>query len=294
MNNYKIKCNNDILLKCLGNLFPFDFNVNKKLFSISYSNDFLVLLNQITDNKLEDLFTQYLSKSINKYISSIVSLTTTNYGLTNKFKLSTLVQSDEEYIVINNNIRVVINTDGIDFYIPKIKVYETLSSLTEKRFFNKWKKLFETFAFEYNPIKPYDMSIHDNNFDEHGGHTKINRKHFNRSESETENEVIDDTTTNGYKGFNSDSYSDVDRSKNTSNDTSKNTEKVDITGEVDTTHGRTVESDRNITRSGNIGNITQQELIERERKLWEYQLYDIIFRDLDSIYTRPKYIRGCF
>lgn len=288
---YALRYNNELLMNCLGNLFPFNFEINSKYFSIGYSDNFKKLLNKITGDNLVDFFINYVSKSINKKISSNVQLLITNYGLVNDFIGNVDVICNNGKVVIGNGDKVfVISNKKQDFYVPKKDVYTILSRLTENRFFKKWEKLYESLAFEYNPIRPYDMEISDNNFDKHGGHTIIDRDHHNVSKSSSENEVIDDTTENSYQGFNSNSYNPVDKSKNTSKDVSENSEKVDIDAQIDTTHGRTVESTRNITRSGNIGNITQQELIERERNLWEYQIYDVMFRDLDSIYVRAKYM----
>lgn len=243
--------------KTLGDLFDFTIENITEHFNVGYSEELLTLLNEITDNDIDSLFIQYVGKSRNKCLSSTVNFCSLNYGYGENGEFSN-------------------------------ELYLTLSKLTNNRYYKKWKKIFDTFSLEYNPIKPYDMTIHDHNYDEHGGETVIDRTHSD--ESEITNETEYDTTENGYQGFNSENYNPVDKSSNTSKDTSSS--KVDVEGQVKTTHGRTVDSDRDITRSGNIGNITQQELIERERELWKYQIYDIIFRDLDSVYTRPKYYEG--
>ena len=45
------------------------------------------------------------------------------------------------------------------------------------------------------------------------------------------------------------------------------------------------EYDTTLTRSGNIGVTTSQQMIESERKLWEYNIFKQIYEDVDDILT---------
>lgn len=44
-----------------------------------------------------------------------------------------------------------------------------------------------------------------------------------------------------------------------------------------------------LTRSGNIGVTTSQQMIQSERDLWEWNFFDKVFRDIDTFLTIPIY-----
>lgn len=46
---------------------------------------------------------------------------------------------------------------------------------------------------------------------------------------------------------------------------------------------------RTLTRSGNIGVTTAQQMIESEIALWQWNFFDMVFQDVDTILTSPKY-----
>ena len=51
-----------------------------------------------------------------------------------------------------------------------------------------------------------------------------------------------------------------------------------------------VDSDRVLTRAGNIGVMTTQDMIQQERDVWTWNFfYDIVFRDLDKLLTLQVY-----
>lgn len=118
----------------------------------------------------------------------------------------------------------------------------------------RWKKLYETTQFDYNPIWNKDGTI---------------------SETETRaltNSAETDTTGNGSNlhqvaGFNTDETA---------------TDYTDTTGSTGHMTGSGAE-DENITRSrtesGNIGVTTTQQMIKEEREIWDFNIIDIIVRD---------------
>ena len=55
---------------------------------------------------------------------------------------------------------------------------------------------------------------------------------------------------------------------------------------TDTTAGT---SSRRITRTGNIGTNTFQNLLQQERNLWMYNFFEQVFKDVDSVLTIPIY-----
>ena len=55
---------------------------------------------------------------------------------------------------------------------------------------------------------------------------------------------------------------------------------------TDTTAGT---SFRKLTRKGNIGTNTFQNLLQQERNLWIYDFFEQVFKDVDSVLTIPIY-----
>lgn len=55
---------------------------------------------------------------------------------------------------------------------------------------------------------------------------------------------------------------------------------------TDTTAGT---SSRKLTRKGNIGTNTFQNLLQQERNIWMYDFFEQIFKDVDSVLTIPIY-----
>lgn len=55
---------------------------------------------------------------------------------------------------------------------------------------------------------------------------------------------------------------------------------------TDTTSGR---SSLKLTRTGNIGTNTFQNLLQQERNIWMYDFFEQIFKDVDSVLTIPIY-----
>lgn len=55
---------------------------------------------------------------------------------------------------------------------------------------------------------------------------------------------------------------------------------------TDTTSGK---SSRKLTRTGNIGTNTFQNLLQQERNIWMYDFFEQIFKDVDSVLTIPIY-----
>lgn len=46
---------------------------------------------------------------------------------------------------------------------------------------------------------------------------------------------------------------------------------------------------RTLTRTGNIGVTTSQQMIESEIALWQWNFFDMVFNDVDTVLTSPKY-----
>lgn len=59
-----------------------------------------------------------------------------------------------------------------------------------------------------------------------------------------------------------------------------------------TQSGSTIDEEtgsRTLTRSGNIGVTTSQQMIESEIALWQWNFFDTVYKDIDTVLTSPKY-----
>lgn len=121
-----------------------------------------------------------------------------------------------------------------------------------RRFSDKWTRLIEAFVnATYNPIDNYNMEEQEN----------IGSKITNTSGQ--------DIST---YGFNSSSATPTGKSSSS------------VVSE-----GKKSDNDRTLTRKGNIGVTTSQQMIESEINLRKNDLLDIIFLDIDSVLARSLY-----
>lgn len=136
--------------------------------------------------------------------------------------------------------------------------------------YQRWTKLFATFSLEYNPIENYSMveeMTDDETVHEYG---KVN----------TRTDTGSDTQEGSIYGFNSTNPSNADK-------------QVMTLGETHTDTGSGSDTDtRNytLTRAGNIGVTTSQQMIESERNLWLWDFFHkVVFPDVDRILTISIY-----
>ena len=226
------------------------------------------------------------------------------------------VPSDLDYIMnhsatkyISRMTDMLLNTNGI----LTNESLGILANVIFKIYKRKWDRLYASYNFEYNPINNYDMIeiMSDDTTEHEYGHTSTRTDDLTHTKTgdetithDTENQRTDDlniTQTTDIQGFNSNDY--VPRSKDTADNTG--TQTVTQTGtdstdyDISETNSGTqgiveggVNTDtRNytLTRSGNIGVTTSQQMIESERKLWEFNFVNIVYNDIDSIMVTNYY-----
>ena len=153
-------------------------------------------------------------------------------------------------------------------YPINIKWLDMLSNLLKQRFYVKWEKLYNSLNFTYDPLKPYDMTISESN--------QLESNDIS-TDTTTSESTTNSTSEGSRQGFNSLDYQPVDKHTMNDNDESSSTKNRNST--------RNESNDRKISRQGNIGNITLQELIEKERNVYDWQFMNVVYKDLDSILT---------
>lgn len=249
----KILTTNDITqYKTIGDVWGFDDNVVNYRFVIDnmceIDNEFYLKLKSIPDfemtiNDIVYHFGQdekYLSRSGDKLISNLVKRLLTQFGL------------EED--------------DGK--YVPSYLFYNTIAYTLLSQYKRKWIDLIDTYSIEFDALKPFNMSSHDEILSDH-----LESDNNNASQNAGQSIV-----ENSHYGFNSSNASPVDRDNSSDNSSSSRTEHY----ERDNTR------EREITRSGNIGNKSNQELMKQQRDMLNWIFFDTMFKDLDRVLAFPK------
>lgn len=174
---------------------------------------------------------------------------------------------------ITSLVDSVIDVDG-DFVIDGREILATIAYVT---YGNKWDKLYATLNFEYNPIENYRMT-------ETESIDKENDSAITNTGTITNNN--DSVANNKVYAFNT-SENPIDTDKVIGE--SDNTETQNLTERIDANEG----IDRTMTRSGNIGVTTSQQMINSERELWNWNFFSVVFEDLNELFTLKVYEMGC-
>lgn len=133
-----------------------------------------------------------------------------------------------------------------------------IKSVISDRYKSKWSKLNDLWNTEYNPLKPFDITLDENVTD---------------SLDVTEDSSSSNSKNDVY-GFNS-----IESAP--SNTTSSNSSNK---------YKRENPRSRQYTRVGNIGNTSFQDLVLQEREVLKYQIIDTIFKDIATVICRNKYL----
>lgn len=176
-----------------------------------------------------------------------------------------------------------------DYYVLSNDAYSVIDRLIDAKYYNKWKKLWDTYKLKYDAIKPYQMEIVDS-LEEESSNDKSSHNTSESSSSNTASDkIINDETTNSVYGFNSNNAVPSDKSKNISESENSSSDSSNSSNSSTSEQDVKSSSERNVSRLGNIGNITQQELIEKEREVWRYQIIDEIIYDISKILSCGSY-----
>lgn len=167
-------------------------------------------------------------------------------------------------------------------------ISKTLFNIISNKYYNKWNKVFETYKLDYDVLSPYNMSITDNTEDTMTSNDKFNTSRDNRQEG-TENSTNNDNTQSSVYAYNSATASPNENSTTDTSLNSTTTQNNTTTGNDNRDYTRDNSIKKTITRKGNIGNTLPQEMIERQRKLLDTLLYDIIFKDIAAVISRERY-----
>lgn len=182
---------------------------------------------------------------------------------------------------------------------PNIDVEAFLTycaTITYQMFNNAWSYQYKALTADYNPINNYDSVENSTDTHQYTG-TQTTEHKTTKNNTDTPNIT---RTSNGSNdsagslyGFNSTSAVPSDEANGTSQSTDKETGTVTSNGTENGTNTRTDNLKETITheltRSGNIGVTTSQEMIESELELRKKQFYNIMIHDIINFLCLPIY-----
>lgn len=167
----------------------------------------------------------------------------------------------------------------------------SLANVIYKMYIKNWKREYKVFDFEYDPISNYDSTEHET-IENENTNTRANTGTQSMAGNGSSNSTSTGSGDSDVYGFNSvTAVNDSKTSTSTTNGTTTtdSTTRTDNLSESQSGSG-TVE--RSLTRKGNIGVTTSQQMIQSEIDLWKWKFfYDIVFPDLDEILTTMSYSR---
>lgn len=174
----------------------------------------------------------------------------------------------------------------------------TLAKIILSKYYPNWKSLWATITAEYNPIHNYNM-VEERDLSTTADNVETTDGTKTQSGTDTLAHGLIQTTQHGrttnemgYRyGINTDTDDPKPSDKSTTGeggsttitDSGSDVRTYDLSNGDDTTVTQDNEGTEHeeLHRSGNIGVTTTQQMLESERRLWLWNYFDQIFKDLD-------------
>lgn len=258
--------------------------------------------------RMSDIYTQmYLSNIING-LMELMPIWRDNLDITQRAYLG--------YAYYARSARKIISpvmfdiTNGGSEPLPRYSVRQDVTrddvaKIVYTIFSDKWVRLWDAMHLSYNPISNYDMTetetierSNDTETSDTRNITRTNDETLTDSSTTSNSGTVTDSGNNNVLdkiyGFNSVIGSEAQES----NTLDSNTRTNNLSETLQGTHTRdndeterhtntgTINDDMNesrtLTRSGNIGVTTSQQMLESELELRRTKYFDIVFADIDS------------
>lgn len=177
---------------------------------------------------------------------------------------------------------ILMRTRELEILYPDFNYMKNRITIWSNKYQINWKKLYDTTVLEYNPIENYDrMEDWTDTDDETSTSARDNTRNTTNSvKSTSTNEVINSVNvTDQNAAFNAglaDNAKQISEGDTTENGTITNTETGKDTENESVNGGRTGRHTRTGRAHGNIGVTTSQQMIQSERDLVVFNLYDVI------------------
>ena len=260
-------------------------------------------------------------KTVIPMTDSIFSNMDYDFGMIEASQLDILFYSNYG----NRNISPVLSNLVTDFSAITDDEIGEISNLLLSIYRNKWDRYKDIYNIEYDRIHNYFDEYTENSntiLSENGevnseiidsliesdSENKTRTDDLSKNITVSSNESNESNDTSQIYGFNSTDGANSDKNIGTSETTVESTNDESSSGtqtfvnEVEKTrqNTRTVENsnitdstkniERTFTHKGNIGNLTTQELIRQDIKLWEWNFIESVLSDAKDLLTLPIYL----
>lgn len=180
-------------------------------------------------------------------------------------------------LVTNMYRRIMENNPFMEEFPPR-EANKPIVNIISARYLSKWQNLWDTLTVE-NPLSPLEIDT-----DEKIENTLTSNR--NQHDNTKDDYNASGNQKNRVWGFNTDESGDgVPHDASDTTDESHDTRDRTATEE----YSRQNPITRKTTRTGNIGNITKQQLIEQQREMLQWQFFDQVFADCDTVLTRGMF-----
>lgn len=176
---------------------------------------------------------------------------------------------------------------------------EKLAQILVTMYLDKWARLWNSFVIgEYNPLSNYDMTERETPAEvTHTTTPAETTETLTPAETTLETKPAKTVTENDVSAFNSSTYQDAEKTTVAGDPTDKGSEVLTVNSsgstklQVDTAGSDvlTVQNERTLTRSGNIGVTTSQQMLQSEIELRKYNFFLSVFNDIDTVLTLSIY-----
>lgn len=165
---------------------------------------------------------------------------------------------------------ILLRTRELEILYPDFTYMKNRIAIWSNKYQINWKKLYDTTVLEYNPIENYDRVENWTDTDDE----TTSSARDNTVKSTSSNKIVNSVNiTDQNTAFNAglaDHAKQITDGDTTENGNITNTEKENINDGRNRTHSRTGRA------HGNIGVTTSQQMIQSERDLVVFNLYDVI------------------
>ena len=165
---------------------------------------------------------------------------------------------------------ICIRSRELEVMYPDAEFFKIRIGMWSRKNQYNWKKLYDTTLLEYNPIENYDRMEDWTDTDaETGSNSKKNDIRNTISNEVTNSGNVTEQNTAFNAGL-ADHAKEISNNNTNSNGSGSTTENESGTSKRDLTHKRTGRT------HGNIGVTTSQQMIQSEREVAMFNIYDVI------------------
>lgn len=228
-----------------------------------FTYDFVVL-----DESLE-FFTK-ISDNLQVFLSDYIGLSESDYNASalGHLLINSAKELEEDYFIENSSEKYLSRYGQLlinKFSNEPLELSKQIAKHVVVKFGLKWWKISEAITTNYKPLENYNMEeIRTPNL----------REELTRKQSTDTN--VNQKTESGVYGFNSTESNPTATGEGDTHTTGlkANNETEDVKSNTGT---------ESLTRHGNIGVTTSQQMLESEIKLRQFNFIEEVFKDIDSI-----------